>query len=97
MRSPTDRARREDIRAACRRDSERFRHREAGHGAFWRSVGVLGAVGWPIVLLAAGGAALGHRLDARWDSGVRMTLMLLFAGVLLGIAAAWQVIQKVKR
>lgn len=93
MKPRLDKVRRADIRRACRKDIERFRSRERGHGAFWRSLGVLGAVGWPIVLLTVGGALLGHWLDGLWNTGIRMTLILLVVGVLLGSAAAWRLVQ----
>ena len=93
MNSPPDDARRPDLKRAMRKDIERFRSREKGHGTFWRSLSILGGVGWPIVLLTAGGAILGHYLDRRWDTGIHMTLILLFVGVVLGSAAAWHMVQ----
>lgn len=97
MKPPIDKVRRSDIRRTCRKDIERYRARDEGHGTFWRSLGILGSVGWPIVLLTAGGALLGHWLDGRWNTGIRMTLMLMFAGVLLGSAAAWHLVQGTRR
>lgn len=44
----------------------------------------MGSVGWPIVLLAIGGAWLGRMLDARAGTGVRFTLMLLVLGASVG-------------
>jgi ATP synthase protein I len=76
-----------------RKDMGRFRAREEGHRTFWRSLSVLGGVGWPIVLLTAGGAILGHYLDRQWHTGLHMTLILLFVGVILGSAAAWHLVQ----
>jgi hypothetical protein len=39
------------------------------------------------------GAWLGHRLDLRFDTGVRFTLMLLMAGVMIGSVVAWRVVR----
>ena len=89
---PTDKTNRVDPRAAVRRDSSRLARREKGHRSFWRSLGVLGMVGWPIALGSVGGALLGRHLDTRLDSGVRFTLMLLTAGVMLGCLAAWKTV-----
>ena len=75
--------RRADPRERTRRDLERLRKRDT-EGRFWRSMSVVGAVGWPIVLLATGGALFGRVLDAHWGSGVRVTLALLGLGTLLG-------------
>jgi ATP synthase protein I len=53
---------------------------------------VLGTVGWSIALPATAGAWLGHRLDLRFETGVRFTLMFLVAGVMLGSVIAWRVV-----
>ena len=88
----SDNLRRPDLNERFQRDLKRYRKREPGHRSFWRSMSVLGAVGWPIVLLTAGGAILGHWLDTRWDTGVRLTLMLVTLGAVIGSAAAWHMI-----
>lgn len=87
MPEPTSPLRRADPRDSVRKDLERLRRRQAGDG-FWRSFALIGSVGWPIVLLATGGALFGRLLDRRFDSGVRLTLILLTLGTLLGTAAA---------
>jgi ATP synthase protein I len=81
--------RRADTRERTRRDVERLRRREQG-GRFWRSLALLGSVGWPIALLATGGALLGRFLDARWGTGIRFTLMLLTVGTGLGTLIAYR-------
>jgi len=81
--------RRDDARERARRDVERRRRREPG-GRFWHAVALIGSVGWPIVLLATGGALLGRYADGRWDTGVRFTLMLLTAGTALGTWIAFR-------
>ena len=87
---PTDKTTRTDPRAAVRRDSARLARREKGHRSFWQSLGVLGMVGWPIAIGSVGGSLLGRLLDVRFQTGVRYTLMLMTAGVLLGCFAAWK-------
>jgi hypothetical protein len=54
----------------------------------------MGLVGWPISILSIGGALLGRHLDIWWHTGIRMTLMLLTAGVLIGSSIAWRAMQK---
>jgi ATP synthase protein I len=81
---------RHDPRAAIRRDAQRIERRERGNRSFWQSLGVLGMVGWPIALGATGGVMLGRWLDLRLQSGIRYTLMLMAAGLLLGCLAAWK-------
>jgi predicted F0F1-ATPase subunit len=87
------RYRREDMRRRTRSDIERLAKRRAG-GNFWRSLALVGSVGWPIVLLALGGALLGHTLDVRWNTGVRFALMLLVAGVLAGSWIAFRTLEE---
>jgi ATP synthase protein I len=82
------------VRRSVERDAKRHARREPTAATFWRSLSVLGTVGWSIALPAAGGALLGHHLDARLGTGVRFTLMLLAAGVLLGVILAWNVLER---
>lgn len=84
---------RPDARRSLDRDVDRYGRRERSAAAFWRSLSVLGTVGWSIALPAAAGAWLGHRLDLRFGTGVRFTLMLLTAGVMIGSSVAWRVIR----
>jgi predicted F0F1-ATPase subunit len=51
-------------------------------------------VGWPIAIGSVGGALLGRLLDARLNSGVRFTLMLLTAGAMFGCYSAWKTVTK---
>jgi ATP synthase protein I len=81
--------RRDDARERARQDVDRRRRREPG-GRFWQAAALIGSVGWPIVLLATGGALLGRYIDGRWDTGVRFTLMLLSIGTTLGTWIAFR-------
>lgn len=85
---------RPDARRSLERDVGRYSRREPSGAAFWRSLSVLGTVGWSIALPAVAGAWLGHRLDLKLESGVRLTLMLLVAGVMLGSGVAWRVLRE---
>jgi hypothetical protein len=49
---------------------------------------LIGSVGWPIALLTAGGALLGHWLDERTGGGIAATLGLLTAGAVAGSLVA---------
>lgn len=85
---------RPDAGRSLERDVGRLGRREPSAASFWRSLSVLGTVGWSIALPAVAGAWLGHRLDLRLESGVRFTLMLLVAGVMLGSVIAWRVVRE---
>jgi ATP synthase protein I len=83
---------RPDMQRSLERDVRRLARRERSGATFWRSLSVLGTVGWAIALPTAGGAWLGHRIDLRYETGIRFTLMLLVAGLCLGVALAWHVL-----
>lgn len=77
---------------AVRRDADRMARRENSRRSFWRSLNVLGMVGWPIAAGAVGGAMLGRWIDLRQEWGVRCTLMFLTLGVLMGSWIAWKTV-----
>lgn len=85
--------RRNDVRRAVKRDFSRHARREEGQRTFWKSLGVLGMVGWPIALASVGGAFAGRFLDERFQTGVQFTLMLLTAGAILGSFTAWRALK----
>lgn len=84
--------RRNELPRTLQRDFERHRRRDISQRTFWRWLGVLGMVGWPIAIMTVGGALLGHYLDVRFNSGIQFTLMLLTAGVIVGSWVAWKAI-----
>ena len=90
---PDDRFRRNDARGRTRQDIDRHRGREP-EGGFWRSLALIGSVGWPIVLLATGSALLGRFFDAHLGTGVRFTLMLLTVGTALGTWIAFRTLRR---
>ncbi len=89
----SNKTRRPDPRTSLRRDLNRYARREPGNASFWRSLSVLGSVGWPIVIATAGGALAGRWLHAHWNTGIWLTLLLVVAGAIGGMAIMWQLIQ----
>ncbi len=75
------------------RDFARHRRRDTSHRTFWRWIGVLGMVGWPLAITTVGGAWLGHYLDLKFNTGIRFTLMLLTGGLILGSLVVWNVLK----
>ena len=84
---------RDDPRERTKRDLERVRRRQPETG-FWSSLALIGSVGWPIALLAAGGAWLGRYLDSRWQTGVRFSLILLTLAATIGTAIAFRSVRE---
>lgn len=78
-----------DLRDVLRKDSARRARRETSPRTFWRSLGIIGMVGWPIALASVAGALLGRSLDSRWQTAPRYTLLFLTLGVGIGCYVAW--------
>jgi ATP synthase protein I len=85
-------SRRSELKRALERDFQRHGRREQSPRSFWRWLGVLGMVGWPIAITTVGGTLLGHYLDLRFGSGIQFTLLLLLIGVVLGSFVAWKIL-----
>ncbi|MFT5643045.1 MAG: ATP synthase protein I [Janthinobacterium sp.] len=60
----------------------------------WFGLGMMGLVGWSVVLPTLLGAALGHWLDQRYPGGNSWALALLVAGLVLGCFNAWHWVVK---
>ncbi|MEB0032152.1 AtpZ/AtpI family protein [Undibacterium sp. RTI2.1] len=60
----------------------------------WFGMGMMGLIGWSIVVPTLLGAALGHWLDQRNPDGRSWTLALLVAGLVLGCFNAWHWVAK---
>jgi len=76
------------------KEERRIRARKSeGLGpAYW--LGMFGMVGWSVAVPAALFTLLGYWIDRKWPSSYSWTLMLLFAGMVLGIWNAWYWIRK---
>lgn len=60
----------------------------------WFGLGMMGLVGWSVVVPTLLGTALGIWLDARGTGSHSWTLMLLVAGLGLGCLNAWHWVAK---
>jgi ATP synthase protein I len=71
-----------------RRQAERAQASQ--HMTFLRGLGLVGSVGWMVVVPALLGAFLGRWIDRRLSTGISWTLSLLFLGLVLGCTSAWR-------
>jgi ATP synthase protein I len=55
----------------------------------WFGLGMMGLVGWSIVIPTLGGSALGLWLDGRYPRSYSWTLTLLLLGLVVGCLNAW--------
>jgi ATP synthase protein I len=60
----------------------------------WFGLGMMGLIGWSIVVPTLLGAAIGLWLDGYYPGGRSWTLPLLVAGLVLGCANAWHWVSK---
>jgi ATP synthase protein I len=64
--------------------------RQDGAPGVWSGLGMMGLVGWSVVLPTLLGAALGIWLDSHHPGNRSWTLALLMAGLVLGCLNAWR-------
>lgn len=69
--------------------SRKIKARRSGTPGVWFGLGMMGLVGWSVVVPTLLGAALGLWLDQRDPGGRSWTLALLMAGLTLGCLNAW--------
>lgn len=60
----------------------------------WFGLGMMGLIGWSVVVPTLLGAALGLWLDQRYPGGRSWTLALLMAGLAIGCFNAWHWVDK---
>jgi ATP synthase protein I len=63
----------------------------------WFGLGMMGLIGWSVVVPTLLGAALGLWLDQRYPGGHSWTLALLVAGLIIGCFNAWHWVEKEDR
>ena len=81
--------------SAVQKHRER-RERSARQGprALLRNLGLVGALGWQLVLPPLGGALLGRWLDRRFGAGVFWSATLIFVGAAAGAALVWKQVKR---
>jgi ATP synthase protein I len=60
----------------------------------WFGLGMMGMVGWSVVVPALIGALLGTWLDKKYPQTFSWTLSLLLSGLLMGSVIAWYWVDK---
>jgi len=73
--------------------SRKIKARNSKQGV-WFGLGMMGLVGWSVVVPTLLGAALGIWLDNRHTGNYSWTLMLLIIGLIIGCLNAWHWVDK---
>jgi ATP synthase protein I len=84
----------EQVGAKARRKLKARRNAVQG---VWFGLGMMGLIGWSVVVPTLLGAALGSWLDERYPRGSSWTLALLVAGLCIGCLNAWHWVSKEDR
>ncbi|MGA7953842.1 MAG: AtpZ/AtpI family protein [Gloeobacterales cyanobacterium] len=71
------------------REQSKLRARRQKDQTLWFGLGLLGLVGWSIVVPTLLGLAIGVWIDGQFPSHLSWTLMLMVAGLMLGCLNAW--------
>jgi len=74
--------------------TRKLKARRDNTAGFWYGLGLMGVIGWSVVVPTLLGAALGIWLDHRYPGGRSWTLALLAAGLTLGCFNAWHWVKK---
>jgi ATP synthase protein I len=77
--------------------ARKLAHEQAPRKSVWLGLGVVGVVGWSIVVPTLAGTALGAWMDRHRGDSHSWTLMLLIAGLMLGCANAWHWVSREMR
>ncbi len=85
----------DEFEARVQRQRQRIEkgRREKGQ-SFWSYVGLMGAVGWSVVVPMVLAILLGLVLDRKFGTGSKWTLGLLLVGLAVGCLNAWRLITK---
>jgi ATP synthase protein I len=71
--------------------------RRTGSSGVWLGLGMMGLIGWSVVVPTLLGAAIGLWVDAHYPNQHSWTLALLMAGLTLGCFNAWHWVDKEDR
>jgi len=74
--------------------ARKLKARSGNAGDVWFGLGMMGLVGWSVVVPTLLGTALGLWLDEHYPVGHSWTLALLVAGLAIGCANAWHWVAK---
>jgi ATP synthase protein I len=81
-------------RAVGEKAARKLKARRNPKRGVWFGLGMMGLIGWSVVVPMLLGAALGFWLDSRLSGSYSWTLILLVTGLCLGCLNAWRWVVK---
>ena len=79
------------------KEARKIKGKSQKDGSIWFGLGVVGIVGWSVVIPTLIGTAIGLWIDGTWPSRFSWALMLLILGVALGCLNAWYWVNKARQ
>ena len=92
--SPAQVRRTRDFVEVGEKAKRKLKARADSRARVWFGLGMMGLIGWSVVIPTLVGAALGTWLDKRHPGSHSWTLALLVAGLLIGCFNAWHWVDK---
>lgn len=81
----------ETLRRSVRtRRKRKERWEREGERSLAQTLGMIGALGWLVVIPTLVGILIGRWLDRLWETGIMWTAALLFVGLVVGCSLAWR-------
>jgi ATP synthase protein I len=90
MTEPNHEGRDEVEKAVRLRQSRRETWEREGERPLWKTLSMVGALGWLVVVPTLLGVILGRWLDHRFGTGVTFSGAFTFLGACLGFYLAWK-------
>jgi len=82
------------VQAIAAKAARKLKARGNPNRGVWSGLGMMGLIGWSVVLPTLAGAAFGMFLDKRHPGEHSWTLALLVAGLVIGCFNAWHWVAK---
>lgn len=80
-----------------KKEALKLKARERQPASALYGLGVIGIIGWSVVVPTMIGVAVGLYIDERWPGRISWTLTLMFVGLALGSLNAWHWISSQRR
>ncbi|MEQ8235541.1 MAG: AtpZ/AtpI family protein [Syntrophomonadaceae bacterium] len=74
--------------------TRKIKAKSDGDDTIWFGLGMMGIIGWSIVIPTLLGVAIGSWIDRNYHSGYSWTLMMLILGLIVGSLNAWYWVMK---
>jgi ATP synthase protein I len=80
-----------------RKEQDKLAAKGRKKGYMWMGLGMLGLVGWSIIVPTFIGLAIGIYIDKKFISPFSWTLMFLFLGLIIGCMNVWYWVSKERK